>query len=110
MWRAVESEGEVLNELVQPRRDEAAASKKPRTYGAALRLIGVSGRREHGLCANNRAGNAHRPARRRERKLQDVEPPASDQRRCAHQRSDVGRSRAAREARGAVKFRGGDSS
>jgi transposase-like protein len=59
MWRAVDSEGEVLDVLVQPRRDKAAALKllrkllkrqgfaptvivtdKLRSYGAALMLIG----------------------------------------------------------------------
>ena len=61
MWRAVDSEGEVLDVLVQRRRDKAAALKllrkllkkqgfapavivtdKLRSYGAALRTIGFS--------------------------------------------------------------------
>ena len=64
MWRAVDSEGEVLEILVQPQRDKAAAVRllrkllrrqgfvltviitdKQRSYGAALREIGFSGRR-----------------------------------------------------------------
>ena len=63
MWRAVDSEGEVLDVLVQRRRDKAAALKllrkllkkqgfapavivtdKLRSYGAALWTIGFSGR------------------------------------------------------------------
>ena len=68
MWRAVDSEGEVLDVMVQPRRDKAAAVKllrkllkrqgfaptvivtdKLRSYGAALQTIGFSGRHEQDL-------------------------------------------------------------
>src|SRR5246127_45501 len=68
LWRAVDSEGEVLEILVQPRRDKAAAMRllrkllrrqgfvptvivtdKPRSYGAALRELGFSGSHEQGL-------------------------------------------------------------
>src|SRR5712671_5901343 len=74
MWRAVDSEGEVLEILVQPQHDKAAALRllrkllrrqgfvpkvivtdKLRSYGAALREIGFSGLHEQGLRANNRA-------------------------------------------------------
>jgi len=84
MWRAVDSEGEVLEILVQPQRGEAAALRllrkllrrqgfvptvivtdKLRSYGAALREIGFSGLHEQGLRANNRAENSHQPLRRR---------------------------------------------
>jgi putative transposase len=83
MWRAVDSEGEVLEILVQPHRDKAAArllrkllrrqgfvptvivTDKLRSYGAALREIGFSGLHEQGLRANNRAENSHQPLRRR---------------------------------------------
>src|ERR1700730_18002514 len=73
LWRAVDSEGEVLDVLVQPRRDKAAALRlvkqllkrhgfaptlnvtdKLGSYRAALRVIGFSGRHEQGLRANNR--------------------------------------------------------
>jgi transposase-like protein len=99
MWRAVDSEGEVLDVLVQPRRDKTAALKllrkrlkrqrfaptiivtdKLRSYGAALILIGFSGRHEQGLRANNRAENSHQPVRRRERQMQGFKSPASAQR------------------------------
>ena len=89
MWRAVDSEGEVLEILVQPQRDKVAALRllrkllrrqgfvptvivtdKLRSYGAALREIGFSGLHEQGLRANNRAENSHQPLRRRERKMQ----------------------------------------
>ena len=99
MWRAVDSEGEVLDLLVQRRRDKAAALKLLRkllkkqgfvpavivtdklgSYGAALRIIGFSGRHERGLRANNRAENSHQPVRRRERKMGGFKSPGSAQR------------------------------
>jgi putative transposase len=99
MWRAVDGEGEVLDILVQPRRDKAAALRllrkllrrqgfvptvivtdKLRSYGAALREIGYSGLHEQGLRANNRAENSHQPVRRRERKMQGFKSARSAQR------------------------------
>ena len=81
LWRAVDSEGEVLDMLVQPRRDKAAALKlmrkllkkqglradvlvtdKLRSYGAARKAIGLTARHEQGLRANNRAENSHQPS------------------------------------------------
>jgi putative transposase len=88
MWRAVDSEGEVLEILVQPQRDKAAAVRLPRkllrpqdfvptvivtdklrSYGAALRELGFSRLHEQGLRANNRAENSHQPLRRREHEM-----------------------------------------
>jgi putative transposase len=99
LWRAVDSEGEVLDMLVQPRRDKAAAMKllrkllkrsalpphvivtdKLRSYGAALRQLGFTGRHDQGLLANNRAENSHQPVRRRERKMQGFKSAKSAQR------------------------------
>ena len=99
MWRAVDSEGEVLEILVQPQRDKAAEVRllrkllrrqgfvpaviitdKQRSYGAALREIGFSGLHEQGLRANNRAENSHQPLRRRERKMQGFKSTKSAQR------------------------------
>jgi putative transposase len=99
MWRAVDGEGEVLEILVQPRRDKAAAMRllrkllrrqgfvptvvvtdKLRSYGAALPEIGFSQRHEQGLRANNRAENSHQPVRRRERKMQGFKSAKSAQR------------------------------
>jgi putative transposase len=99
MWRAVDSEGEVLDVLVQRRYDKAAALKLLRkllkkqgfapfvivtdilgSYGAALRTIGFSGRHEQGLRANNRAENSHQPVRRREPKMGGFKSPMSAQR------------------------------
>ena len=80
LWRAVDDEGEVLDLLVQRRRDKAAAVKlmrkllkkqgfapdvmvtdKLRSYGAAKAEIGLSARHEQGLRKNNRAENSHQP-------------------------------------------------
>ena len=94
MWNAVDAEGEVLEILVQPRRDKAAALRlllkllrcqgfvptvivtdKLRSYGAAF-----SGLHEQGLRANNRAENSHQPVRRRERRMQGFKSAKSAQR------------------------------
>ncbi len=99
LWRAVDDEGEVLDVLVQKRRNKAAAVKlmrkllkkqgfapevivtdKLRSYGAARAEIGLSARHEQGLRRNNRAENSHQPVRRRERKLQRFKSPGSAQR------------------------------
>ena len=99
LWRAVDDEGEVLDLLVQRRRDKAAAVKlmrkllkkqgfapevlvtdKLRSYGAAKSEIGLSVRHHQRLRANNRAENSHQPTRRRERKMQRFKSPGSAQR------------------------------
>jgi putative transposase len=99
LWRAVDDEGEVLDLLVQRRRDKAAAVKlmrkllkkqgfapevlvtdKLRSYGAAKAEIGLSAHHEQGLRKNNRAENSHQPTRRRERKMQRFKSPGSAQR------------------------------
>ena len=99
LWRAVDHEGEVLEILVQRRRDRSAAVKlmrqllrkqgfaptrvttdKLRSYGAAFRHLGLSCHHEQGLRQNNRAGNSHQVVRRRERKMQRFKSAASAQR------------------------------
>jgi transposase-like protein len=99
LWRAVDSEGEVLDLLVQPRRDKAAALRlmrkllkkqgyaprvlvtdKLRSYASAKRDLGLSSRHEQRLRANNRAENAHQAVRRREHKMQGFKLPGSTQR------------------------------
>jgi putative transposase len=99
LWRAVDHEGEVLDVLVQRRRDKRAALKlmrkllkkqgfapavvvtdKLRSYGAALAELGLTVCHEQGLRANNRAENSHQPTRRRERKMQRFKSPGSAQR------------------------------
>jgi putative transposase len=99
LWRAVDSEGEVLDILVQRRRDKQAALRlmrkllrkqghapsvlvtdKLRSYGAAKAEIGVSACHEQGLRKNNRAENSHQPVRRRERQWLGFRSPGGTQR------------------------------
>ncbi|MEO6380648.1 MAG: IS6 family transposase [Nitrobacter sp.] len=89
LWHAVDAEGEVLDVLVQSKRDKRAALKllrkllkkmtfvpdklvtdDLRSYGAAARELGLSRRHERRRWHNNRAENSHQPTRRRERKMQ----------------------------------------
>ena len=77
LWRAVDNEGEVLDFLVQRRRDAQAAKKlmvkllkkhgfapsrvvtdRLRSYPAAFRAIGLTAEHDRGLRANNRAENS----------------------------------------------------
>ena len=99
LWRAVDSEGEILDLLVQPKRDKAAALRlmrklvrkqgyaprvlvtdRLRSYEAARRHLGLAARHEQGLRRNNRAENSHQVVRRRERKMQRFKSAASAQR------------------------------
>jgi putative transposase len=89
LWRAVDQDGYVLDEIVQARRDTKAARRllvrllkkqglmpkrivtdKLRSYGAARRNVmpAVEHRSHKGL--NNRAENSHLPLRKRERMMQ----------------------------------------
>src|ERR1700750_3202622 len=98
LWRAVDHEGEVLDMLVQRRRDSRAALRlmrkllrkqgfapkllvtdKLRSYGSAFRRLRLSCPHEQGLRSNNRAENSHQPVRRRERKLQRFKSARSAQ-------------------------------
>jgi putative transposase len=99
VWRAVDSEGEVLDVLVQPRRDKAAlklmrkllkkqgiapatiVTDKLGSYSFALRELGVSRRRhDRGRWKNNRAENSHQPLRQHERRMKRFKSPGSAQR------------------------------
>jgi transposase-like protein len=99
LWRAVDSEGEVLDLLVQPKRDTKAALRLMRkllkkqgyapdelvtdklgSYSAVRRELCLSCRHEQGLRKNNRAENSHQLVRRRERKQQRFKSPGSAQR------------------------------
>jgi transposase-like protein len=99
LWRAVDSEGEVLDLLVQSKRNTAAALRLMRkllkkqgfapdelvtdklgSYGAARRELRLSCRHKRGLRKNNRAENSHQPVRRRERKQQRFKSAGSAQR------------------------------
>src|SRR5438067_754763 len=99
LWRAVDHAGEVLDMLVQRRRDSRAALRlirkllrkqgfvpkllvtdKRRSYGAAFRQLQLTCPHEQGLRQNNRAENSHQPVRRRERKMQRFKSARSAQR------------------------------
>lgn len=74
LWRAVDQDGYVLDEIVQGRRDIKAAKRiitdKLPSYGAARRQVmpSVEHRSHKGL--NNRAENSHLLLRKRERMMQ----------------------------------------
>lgn len=99
LWRAVDSEGEVLDILVQSRRNKKAALKLMRkllktqgylpdaivtdklpSYGAALRELGMSRLHDFGGRKNNRAENSHLPIRQRERRMKRLKSAKSAQR------------------------------
>ena len=100
LWRAVDDEGEVLDLIVQARRDKDAALKllqrllqnQPVTpeaittdglvsYGAALDSLHLRHLHRPGrLRENNRAENSHLPIRKRERHMQRFKSKASTQR------------------------------
>ncbi len=87
LWRVVDHEGEVLEVFATKRRDRRAALKflkramkrygrpkvivtdRLRSYGAAMKVIGVEDRQLCGQWLNNRAENSHQPFRRRERAM-----------------------------------------
>jgi putative transposase len=99
LWRAVDQDGNVLDILVQSRRNKQVAKKffrkllkgltyvprviitdKLKSYGAAKREIlpGVEHRQHRYL--NNRAENSHQPTRQRERRMQGFKSPGHAQR------------------------------
>jgi putative transposase len=99
LWRAVDQHGNVLDVLVQSRRDKRAAKRllrkllkkqgraprvmvtdKLASYGAAKGEImpGVEHRQHKGI--NNRAENSHQPTRRRERQMKRFKSPGQAQR------------------------------
>ena len=99
LWRAVDNEGEVLDFLVQSKRNAKAALKlmrkllkkqgwaptrittdKLRSYHVAFRALGLTAEHIDDKRANNRAENSHQPVRRRERKMQRFKSPGSAQR------------------------------
>src|ERR1700739_3675467 len=99
LWRAVDHEGEVLDMLVQSRRDSRAALRlmrkllrkqgfvpkllvtdKLRSYGSAFRQVQLTCPHEQGVRKNNRAENSHQVVRRRERKMQRFKSSRSAQR------------------------------
>jgi transposase-like protein len=99
LWRAVDAEGEVLDVLIQSRRNRTAALKLMRkllkkyafvpdrlvtddlrSYAAAVHDLGLARRHDRGRWRNNRAENSHQPTRRREGKMQGFKSAGSAQR------------------------------
>ncbi|RYE66830.1 MAG: IS6 family transposase [Oxalobacteraceae bacterium] len=100
LWRAVDDEGEVLDLVMQRKRDTEAALKLLRrllrnqpvepelittdglgSYVAALHELDLRHLHQPGrLRENNRAENSHLPIRRRERKMQGFKSAPSAQR------------------------------
>ena len=88
LWRAVDQDGDVIETLVQSRRNRRAAVRllrkllkgqgrpplrlvtdKLKSYGAALRTIMPSVNHDTERYANNRAEVSHQPTRHRERQM-----------------------------------------
>src|SRR5471032_405676 len=88
LWRAVDQHGAVLGVLVQSRRDRHAALRlmrkllrkhgrarrvlitdKLKSYAAANRDLGLSGKHRQHKGMNNRAENSHQPTRVREKMM-----------------------------------------
>ena len=88
LWRVVNQEGVVLDAVLTKRRDRHAAFKvlkrlmkqhgrprevvtdKLRSYGAALKKVGIVNLQNTEQYVNNRAENSHQPFRRKERSMQ----------------------------------------
>ena len=98
LWRAVDQDGDVIDILVQPRRDRRAAERffqkllkgqgteplrlvtdKLRSYGAAHRTVMRSVRHDTRQYANNRAEVSHQPTRQRERQMRRYKSPGQAQ-------------------------------
>lgn len=99
LWRAIDQNSEVLDILVQARRDKRAALKlmrkllkrygiaprtivtdKWRAYGAAFRELGLTAWHHQAKWKNNRIEGSHVRVRRRERAMQGFRSPGSAQR------------------------------
>jgi putative transposase len=99
LWRAVDQDGDVIDILVQPRRDRRAADRffrkllkgqgreprrmvtdKLRSYAAAHRAIMPSVTHDTSQYANNRAEVSHEATRQRERGMRRFKSVAQAQR------------------------------
>jgi putative transposase len=99
LLRAVDQDGNVLDILVQRRRNKAAAKKffrkllkgltyvprvivtdKLKSYGAAKREVLPSVEHRQHRYLNNRAENSHQPTRERERRMRRFKSPGQAQR------------------------------
>ncbi len=99
LWRAVDQDGDLLDILVQKRRDKRAAKRffrkllkglryaprrivtdKLRSYGAARKEVLPDVIHDDGKWQNNRAENSHQPTRQRERQMRRFKSPGQAQR------------------------------
>jgi putative transposase len=99
LWRAVDQDGEVLDILVQPRRNKGAAKKffrkllkglkyvprviitdKLGSYAVAKAEVLPAVEHRRGRWLNNRAENSHEPTRERERRMRGFKSPGHAQR------------------------------
>jgi putative transposase len=98
LWRAVDQDGNILDILVQSRRNKKAAKKffrkllkgcqyvprviitdQLKSYGAAKREVLPSVEHRQHRYLNNRAENSHQPTRQRERRMQGFKSPGHAQ-------------------------------
>ena len=98
LWRAVDQDGDVIDILVQSRRNRHAAERffrkllkgqgkvpfrlvtdKLKSYSAALRTIMPSVNHDTEQYANNRAEVSHQPTRQRERQMRRFKSPRQAQ-------------------------------
>jgi len=115
LWRAVDAEGEVLDVLVQTKRNKRPALKlmqrllkkygfvpdklitdELRSYAAAAGHLGIAKRHERGRWRNNRAENSHQSTRRREGrcKVSKAWDPRKDFSQCMQQPTTLSTSSA----------------
>ena len=99
LWRAVDQDGDVIDILLQPRRDRRAAERffrkllkgqgraprrlitdKLRSYSAAHRIVMPSVVHSTRQYENNRAEVSHQPTRQRERQMRRFKSAAHAQR------------------------------
>ncbi len=99
LWRAVDQDGDVIDILVQRRRNQRAAERffcrllkgqgreprwlvtdKLRSYGAAHRTIMPTVNHINHIYANNRVEVSHQPTRQRERAMRGFTSPTQAQR------------------------------
>jgi putative transposase len=124
LWRAVDQEGEVLDVLVQKRRNSKAAKRffrkllkglrcAPRTivtdklasYGAAHAEVMPEVRHLRDRCLNNRAENSHQPTRERERRMRRFKSVRQAQRFLSVHGSVANHFRVARHVLRACNYR-----
>jgi putative transposase len=98
LWRGVDAEGDVLDVLVQSKRDKRDSIRLMRNllkkcemvpvrlvtvdlrfYGGGARDIGIESRHDRGKLKNNRAENSHQPTQRREMKMRRFKSAGSAQ-------------------------------